>query len=104
MGKYAPLIFEECYVKHKGLTKVANTFELAKDEKFGSKVIPNKVPAPYKGMHLFVMSHGFSGSSFDMRMFKNIIAVALPDAQFLCASANEENTEGNIFDMGYKLA
>jgi hypothetical protein len=34
MEKYAPLIFEECYVKHKGLTQVANTFELSQDEKF----------------------------------------------------------------------
>ena len=29
MEKYAPLIFEECYVKHKGMTKVANTFEIS---------------------------------------------------------------------------
>lgn len=29
MEKYAPLIFEECYIKHKGLNKVANTFEIA---------------------------------------------------------------------------
>lgn len=28
MEKYAPLIFEECYIKHKGMVKVANTFEL----------------------------------------------------------------------------
>jgi hypothetical protein len=39
-----------------------------------------------------------------MRMFKNIISMALPEAQFLCSQANEEDTEGNIFDMGYKLA
>ena len=28
MEQYAPLIFEECYVKHKGMNKVANGFEL----------------------------------------------------------------------------
>jgi hypothetical protein len=28
MEKYAPLIFEECYIKHKGLNKIANSFEL----------------------------------------------------------------------------
>ena len=28
MEQYAPLIFEECYVKHRGLCKVANGFEL----------------------------------------------------------------------------
>lgn len=28
MESYAPLVFEECYVKHKGQTRVANGFEL----------------------------------------------------------------------------
>ena len=28
MEKYAPLIFEECYIKNKNLNKVANSFEL----------------------------------------------------------------------------
>ena len=58
MEKYAPLIFEECYVKHKGLSKVANTFELT-DTHIEQKVNPNKITACYKGIHLFVMCHGF---------------------------------------------
>lgn len=55
-------------------------------------------------MHLFVLQHGFQGSSFDLRVFKNIISVALPDALFLCATANENNTNGDIFEMGQRLA
>jgi hypothetical protein len=41
-----------------------------------------------------------------MRTFKNMISMALPDALFLCSQANEEPgaTEGNIYDMGYKLS
>jgi len=41
-----------------------------------------------------------------MRTFKNVISMALPDALFLCSQANEESgaTEGNIYDMGYKLS
>lgn len=31
MEQYAPLIFEECYVKHKGLNKIANAFEIEQD-------------------------------------------------------------------------
>lgn len=31
MEQYAPLIFEECYVKHRGLSKIANAFELEQD-------------------------------------------------------------------------
>ncbi len=40
-----------------------------------------------------------------MRSFKNIISCSLPDALFLCSSANEEGlTEGSIFEMGKRLA
>ena len=39
-----------------------------------------------------------------MRIIKNIISIALPDALFLCAQANEQDTDVDIFDMGQKLA
>jgi hypothetical protein len=50
------------------------------------------------------MQHGFQGNSFDMRTLKNMIAIAMPEALFLCAHSNEADTEGDIKDMGYKLA
>ena len=50
------------------------------------------------------MQHGFQGNSFDMRTLKNMIAIAMPEALFLCANSNEADTEGDIKDMGYKLA
>jgi len=40
MEQYAPLIFEECYVKHKGLSKVANAFELEQDPELSKKIDP----------------------------------------------------------------
>lgn len=40
MEQYAPLIFEECYVKHKGLSKVANGFELEQDKELADKIDP----------------------------------------------------------------
>ena len=55
-------------------------------------------------MHLFVLCHGFQGSSFDVRVFKNVISIALPDALFLCSQANERDTDQDIFDMGKKLS
>jgi len=55
-------------------------------------------------MHLFVLSHGFQGTSYDVRVFKNVISVALPEALFLCATANEHDTDMDIFEMGAKLA
>ena len=41
MKQYAPLIFEECYVKHKGLSKVANGFELEQDPELARKIDPS---------------------------------------------------------------
>ena len=68
-------------------------------------VDPTTVSPIYRGAHLFIMCHGFQGSSFDMRSFKNIISLALPEALFLCSAANEDGlTEGSIFEMGERLA
>jgi hypothetical protein len=39
-----------------------------------------------------------------LRVFKNTISVALPDALFLCATANEQDSDLDIFEMGEKLA
>lgn len=89
MGKYAPLIFEECFIKNKGLNRIANTFEIDQHPGLKKKVDPSNCIKDYKGMHLFVLSHGFQGSSFDLRIFKNIVSIAMPDALFLCAQANE---------------
>ena len=50
------------------------------------------------------MVHGFQGNSFDMRLFKNTLTVAYPDSLFLCSNSNEENTEGDISEMGVNLA
>lgn len=58
----------------------------------------------HNGIHLFVLVHGFQGSSFDMRLIKNNIALQYPSSIFLCSTANEENTEGDINDMGIRLA
>ena len=50
------------------------------------------------------MVHGFQGNACDMRLLKNNIALLFPEAMFLCSSANEEYTEGDILDMGVRLA
>ena len=55
MEKYAPLIFEECYIKDKGMARVQNSFELKEE----AKANPTRITMGYKGVHLFVMCHGF---------------------------------------------
>merc|ERR1719378_1963071 len=61
-------------------------------------------PKRYRGVHLFVLVHGFQGNSFDMRLMKNNVALLYPDAIFLCSTSNEDNTEGDITEMGIRLA
>ena len=55
-------------------------------------------------MHLFVLVHGFQGNACDMRLLKNNLSLMHPDAIFLQSSANEDQTEGDIFEMGERLA
>lgn len=83
---------------------MANAFELEQDAELQSKADPSRGVSNYRGMHLFVLCHGFHGSSFDVRTFKNVISIALPDALFLCAESNEKDSDLDIFDMGYKLS
>lgn len=61
-------------------------------------------PKPYRGLHLFVLIHGFQGNSFDMRLMKNNLAMIFPDAIFLMSNVNEDNTEGDMNEMGIRLA
>ena len=60
--------------------------------------------ANYKGIHLFILVHGFQGNSYDMKLLKNYLNYLHPEAMFLCSSVNEDNTEGDIADMGKRLA
>jgi len=39
-----------------------------------------------------------------MKLLKNYISLAHPEAMFLCSSINEDNTEGDIAEMGDKLS
>lgn len=39
-----------------------------------------------------------------MRLLKNNIALLFPEAMIFCSSSNEEHTEGDILEMGVRLA
>jgi len=87
-----PLIFEQKYGRQSDGTTEA------------SVPCAPSVPKPYRGVHLFVLVHGFQGNSFDMRLMKNNLALLYPDSIFLCSTSNEDNTEGDINEMGIRLA
>ena len=55
-----------------------------------------------KGVHLYVLCHGFQGNSFDMRLFKNNLALLHPDALYLCSKINEDFTDFDILEMGVR--
>merc|ERR1719487_560222 len=84
-----PIIFEQRYVSQ------------ASDGPVHNREAPSERP---RGAHLFVLVHGFQGNSFDMRLMKNNIALQYPKAMFLMSNVNEENTEGDIMEMGQNLA
>ena len=54
--------------------------------------------------HLIVLVHGFQGSSFDVRLIKNQIALLRPDTILMSSHMNEGETEGDILQMGERLA
>jgi hypothetical protein len=39
-----------------------------------------------------------------MKMIKNEIALVFPEVMFLMSSSNEDHTEGDISEMGVRLA
>ena len=40
MECYDPIVFEECYAKHRGLERIANSFELDNDKELAKKIDP----------------------------------------------------------------
>eukprot|EP00471_Norrisiella_sphaerica_P002386 CAMPEP_0184478970 /NCGR_PEP_ID=MMETSP0113_2-20130426/849_1 /TAXON_ID=91329 /ORGANISM="Norrisiella sphaerica, Strain BC52" /LENGTH=943 /DNA_ID=CAMNT_0026856933 /DNA_START=254 /DNA_END=3085 /DNA_ORIENTATION=+ len=54
--------------------------------------------------HIIVFVHGYQGNSWDMRLFKNHLALLFPNHLFLLSCQNEGHTEGDIGEMGGRLA
>lgn len=57
-----------------------------------------------KPSHLIVLVHGFQGSSFDVRLIRNQVALCRPDTLLMCSHMNEGETEGDIIQMGERLS
>jgi hypothetical protein len=79
-----PIIFADCYVN-------------------SALTAPPSAELVFKGVHLFVIVHGYKGSSQDMRCIKNQLSVVHPESLFLCSSSNEHSTSNDILEMGRKL-
>eukprot|EP01016_Furgasonia_blochmanni_P003635 TRINITY_DN11420_c0_g1_i7.p1 TRINITY_DN11420_c0_g1~~TRINITY_DN11420_c0_g1_i7.p1 ORF type:complete len:390 (-),score=79.73 TRINITY_DN11420_c0_g1_i7:206-1375(-) len=57
-----------------------------------------------RGAHVIVFVHGFQGSQYDLKLLKNNLNILYPEFFFLCSSANEQHTSGDIEQMGERLA
>jgi hypothetical protein len=71
--------------------------------------LPIQIKRAFKGYHVIVLVHGYQGSAWDMRLFKNHLQVLLEytdsEPLFLCSRVNEQKkTEGDIKKMGRRLA
>lgn len=53
---------------------------------------------------LIALCHGYQGTSYDMFLIKRWIQQQLPDAHYLIAKSNEDDTDGDIKKMGQNLA
>lgn len=51
-----------------------------------------------------MLVHGFQGNNFDMKLLKNNLLLLKPELLIYCSHKNEEHTEGDITDMGKRLA
>eukprot|EP01022_Parablepharisma_sp_SALTPOND_P016238 TRINITY_DN2353_c0_g1_i14.p1 TRINITY_DN2353_c0_g1~~TRINITY_DN2353_c0_g1_i14.p1 ORF type:complete len:542 (-),score=61.49 TRINITY_DN2353_c0_g1_i14:2387-4012(-) len=83
-----PILFEEVFMKD-SLAETKSAGDSTKQDGEG---------------HLLVFVHGFQGNSYDTRVMKNVMFLRMPSIQTLCSMDNEGNTEGNIQEMGEKLA
>lgn len=97
--EYHPIIFEEIYIKPAISPKNIKKFKpMLNTIKYNTNTLLSERE------HLFVLVHGFQGTSFDMRLLKDNLSLLHPNALFLCSSSNEDSTDGNINDMGRNLA
>ncbi|EGR29800.1 serine esterase, putative [Ichthyophthirius multifiliis] len=104
-----PFLLEEIYINP---NKVKNQFQY--NQKMIQQKIYNKVKNIKKHIHaikdnplkvhLIVLCHGFQGNYFDTRLVKNNLSILFPEFVFLSSKSNEEFTDGNIADMGKRLA
>lgn len=54
--------------------------------------------------HVVVLVHGYQGSEFDMRLYKNFLVKIIPQTTFILSKANKDSKEISILKMGMKLA
>lgn len=55
-------------------------------------------------VHLIVLVHGYKGSEYDMRLYKNYIAKIFPHSHFLISKVNKKEENLSILKLGERLS
>eukprot|EP00943_MAST-04B_sp_MAST-4B-sp1_P001814 g1814.t1 len=55
-------------------------------------------------IHVVVLQHGFQGSQYDMRLFRDYLTFLYPHFQYLIATSNQNDTDLSFEVMGGRLA
>jgi len=99
-----PLFHEETYIPDYPDKMTAAPSPRSSSDEEGADL--PAAPKNSIGTHkdVFVLVHGFQGRSYDVHLLKQAIGLANPDSLVLSSSANETRTEGDIAEMGLKLA
>eukprot|EP01105_Mastigella_eilhardi_P010228 TRINITY_DN2395_c1_g1_i2.p1 TRINITY_DN2395_c1_g1~~TRINITY_DN2395_c1_g1_i2.p1 ORF type:complete len:306 (+),score=74.41 TRINITY_DN2395_c1_g1_i2:400-1317(+) len=56
------------------------------------------------GVHLVVLVHGLAGNTWDMRLFKDYLAIYFPSYVFLVCTSMESDSLADIAEMGQNIA
>ena len=110
--KLDPVFFEENYFKIKSARQLNVDLQAKKSEKWrmGPKLQNMNVDLRQKSAvveqtsHLVVLVHGYQGSEFDMRLYKNFLIKIIPGTIFILSRANKESKEDSILKMAINLA
>jgi hypothetical protein len=60
--------------------------------------------AARRGTHVVVLVHGYLGSSWDLRPFRNYLSILEPSIVTMLSKANEDDTDSDIEVLGFRLA
>jgi hypothetical protein len=107
-----PILFEESYIKQitdmDSNNNVVYDYENT-DNNYNNDYYKNQYDSEplidnIHALHLIVLVHGYQANAYDMRMIKDVLANINSSLVFLCSSANQDDTECGIEEMGLKLA
>lgn len=93
---FHPIIFEQiCFSQNFDYESMQNDYR---------RIFRGPVIRKIEDLHVIVLVHGFQGNSNDLKILKDYISLVYPKCFFLESNLNESKTDGDIKEMGFRLA